>query len=164
MNPLVTELPVIYLKPGEFYFSVEPSLVTTVLGSCVSVTMFDRTSRTAAICHALLPEGLQDDVFRYVDTSILRMLKVFAEQGIARQQLEVKLFGGSGMLGIVKTGTGKEGIGSRNIEIARQVLAAEGLTVTAADVGGVRGRKLFFYTHTGEVLLKRLRRDEQWAG
>lgn len=164
MNPLITELPVVYLRPGEFHYAGEPSVVTTVLGSCVSVTMFDRASRTSAICHALLPEGNPTDAFRYVDTSILKMLRIFSERGVARQQLEVKLFGGSGMLGIARGGKGKGGIGSRNIEIARQVLAAEGLRISAADVGGERGRKLFFYTHTGEVLLKRLRHDEEWAG
>ncbi|ANA40731.1 MULTISPECIES: chemotaxis protein CheD [Geobacter] len=151
------KLPHIYLKPGEFHFATKPTVVTTVLGSCVSVTMFDVFSRAAAICHALLPDGPRDDAFRYVDSSIFRMLEMFMSRGITPRQLQVKLFGGSDMLGATAS---RPGVGSRNVDIAHQVLASEGLEVVAADVGGTRGRKLFFYTHTGEVLLKRLNRTE----
>lgn len=157
MKPLHAGLPAVYLKPGELHFATGPTVVTTVLGSCVSVTMFARASGSAAICHAVLPEGSRSDTLRYVDTAIIHMLDLFSAQGMHHKWLEVKLFGGADMM----TATGSRiGVGRRNIEIARQVLAAEGLNVASADVGGTRGRKLFFYTHTGEILLKRLRRDE----
>lgn len=162
MKPNLSDLPVVYLKPGELYFANNPTVVTTVLGSCVSVTMFNPANGVAAICHALLPEGPSEDVFRYVDSSILHMLEMFEAHGIRRSQLEVKMFGGSDMLG-VKKGEGL-GIGKRNVEIARQVLSVEGLALLAADVGGARGRKLFFYTHTGEIFMKRLRKSEGQAG
>lgn len=160
MKPHTADLPSVYLKPGELHFASGPTMVTTVLGSCVSVTMFERTSGFAAICHALLPEGSRTDIFRYVDTSIIHMLDLFSERGMHPSRLEVKLFGGADLIG---AGRGRICVGRRNVAIARQVLAAAGLDVAAADVGGSRGRKLLFYTHTGEVLLKRLRRDEQVA-
>lgn len=155
MSTISPDLPKVYLKPGELHFAATPAVVTTVLGSCVSVTMFDRLSGTAAICHALLPEGPRSDAFRYVDSSIIHMLEMFAAHGVNRQRLEVKVFGGADMLG---AGGRRVGVGRRNVEIATLVLAANGLTVAAQDVGGTRGRKLFFVTHTGEVFLKRLRR------
>ncbi|AJE02942.1 chemotaxis protein CheD [Geobacter pickeringii] len=158
MNPPATDLAAVYLKPGELHFGAAPSAVTTVLGSCVSVTMFERASGTAAICHALLPEGDKDDALRYVDTSIHRMLAMFSARGVSPARLEVKLFGGADLLG---TGGSRIGVGRRNVEIARRVLSTSGLAVAAADVGGTRGRKLIFYTHTGEVLLKRLCRGER---
>ncbi len=155
MTAIAPELPKVYLKPGELHFAATPAVVTTVLGSCISVTMFDRLSGTAAICHALLPEGPRSDAFRYVDSSILHMLEMFAAHGVNRQRLEVKVFGGADMLG---AGGSRVGVGRRNVEIAMQVLAAAGLSVASQDVGGTRGRKLFFVAHTGEVFLKRLRR------
>lgn len=155
MTTIPPELPKVYLKPGELYFATSPTVVTTVLGSCVSVTMFDRLSGTAAICHALLPEGPSADAFRYVDSSILHMLEMFASHGVNRQRLEVKVFGGADMLGVNGS---RVGVGRRNVEIASQVLAAAGLKASIADVGGTRGRKLFFVTGTGEIFLKRLRR------
>ena len=160
MTNIPPEIPKVYLKPGEFHFSMSPVVVTTVLGSCVSVTMFDRVSGAAAICHALLPEGPRSDAFRYVDSSILRMLEMFAANGVPRSHLEVKLFGGADMIG---TGGSRVGVGRRNVEIAGRVLAAAGLMVSTHDVGGTRGRKLFFVTGTGEVFLKRLRQGEKVA-
>lgn len=157
MRRPVPDLPLVYLKPGEIHFATIPTVVTTVLGSCVSVTMFDPAGGAAAICHALLPEGPRADLFRYVDSSIHHMLGMFSSHGVRQNQLEVKLFGGADMLG---AGASRIGVGRRNVEIARQVLADEGLEVSAADVGGTRGRKLFFHTHTGEVFMKRLRRGD----
>jgi len=160
MNGIPPDLPRVYLKPGEFHFSVSPAVVTTILGSCVSVTMFDRLGGAAAICHALLPEGPRSDAFRYVDSSIPGMLEMFEARGVPRRHLEVKLFGGADMIG---TGGSRVGVGRRNVEIAFQVLAQAGLTVVTHDVGGTRGRKLFFVTHTGDVFLKRLRQGEKVA-
>ena len=49
MSPNEDDLPVIYLKAGELHFSDKPSSVMTVLGSCLSVTMFHRAARVGAI-------------------------------------------------------------------------------------------------------------------
>ena len=160
MKAIFPDLPHVYLKPGEVHFATSPTVVSTVLGSCVSVTMFDSASGIAAICHALLPEGPASDAFRYVDSSIVGMVDMFAAHGVSRRHLEVKLFGGADMIG---TGGSRGGVGRRNVEIATQVLSAEGLTVSTHDVGGPCGRKLFFVTSTGDVFLKRLRRGEKVA-
>jgi chemotaxis protein CheD len=47
-------------------------------------------------------------------------------------------------------------VGALNCEVALEVLAEEGLTVSASDLGGKRGRRIHFHTGTGEVLLYRL--------
>lgn len=102
------ERPIVYLKPGELFVSRESAIVSTVLGSCVSVTMFSPELRMGAICHALLPvENSSGESFRYVDTSILSMLEEFGRHGISRTRLEVKLFGGSSMLSDNAEGTGE---------------------------------------------------------
>lgn len=41
-------------------------------------------------------------------------------------------------------------------------MKSEGLTLITRDVGGIQGRKIFFYTHTGEVLLKRLTKRQHY--
>ncbi len=55
MNILETTLPVIHLKAGEIYIAEKPTLVATVLGSCISVTMFNNRFKIGAICHGALP-------------------------------------------------------------------------------------------------------------
>jgi chemotaxis protein CheD len=149
----------IILKPGEGYAGEKPSIVSTVLGSCVSVTMFCRNGRFGAICHSLLPEaasGTAGNEFRYVDSSMYAMLLHFDRRGVPREELEVKLFGGSDLLGC-GSGSGKT-VGRQNIETALGIIASERLALLASDVGGDQGRKLFFKPHTGEVFVKRLSR------
>lgn len=156
-NPYHTNLPIVYLKPGEFFFAEKPTMVTTVLGSCVSVIMFNRRFAMSAICHALLPSGdcSDDEGYRYVECSLERMLKSFARFDVTRRELEVKLFGGSDILSSQRSEGRLKTIGRQNIEAALAIIEAEGLNLVSSDVGGSTGRKLFLFTHTGEVLLKR---------
>ncbi len=65
------------LRPGQIHFAKEPAVVSTVLGSCVSVTMHCARLEIGAICHALFPAGVPaEDVepFRYVDRSVEAMV------------------------------------------------------------------------------------------
>jgi chemotaxis protein CheD len=152
----------VFLRPGEFFFSDLPSVVTTVLGSCVSVTMFSAEHHSGAICHALLPEEKDaGDACRYVDSSIMKMLRAFSRNGIDHSRIEVKLFGGSDVLPVVDVGKQGTTVGRQNIDAALRVIERERLNIAASDLGGVRGRKILFHTHTGEILLKRLNRIER---
>jgi chemotaxis receptor (MCP) glutamine deamidase CheD len=45
----------VFLKPGELYIGKEPAVVSNILGSCVSITMFSERLGAGGICHALLP-------------------------------------------------------------------------------------------------------------
>jgi len=153
-------LPSVYLRPGEVSVCEEPTKVVTVLGSCVSVTLFHRHTRLGAICHGVLPDcrhgklcgGTCGDMFKYVDCSLLYMLSEFAKRGIQRKEIEVKVFGGADTLASKRENT----IGSQNVRIALHIIGLEKMKIAAADVGDSFGRKLIFFSHTGEVFLKRL--------
>jgi chemotaxis protein CheD len=161
MKMLDIDLPVIYLMPSEMYVAQEPALVQTVLGSCVSVTMYDRKSGNGMICHGLLPQCRDSrscsrtcaEEHKYMECSIHRMLERFDSLNIRRRDIEVKVFGGADMFASWKSMS----VGKQNIETAMKIIKNEGLNVSASDVGGTKGRKIYFYTHTGEVLLKRLK-------
>lgn len=163
-----TELPVVYLKPAEMLVREKPGIIRTILGSCIAVTMFNRRLGITAICHALLPKcpspaEAQEHLskLKYVDTVIPEMIRRIRNFGVEPDEIEVKLFGGSDMLGATQVEAGRDQpVGRLNIETAKQVLHAEHLVVSVTDVGGKFGRKIFFYTHTGEVLLKRLKADD----
>ena len=150
-----------YLHPGEICICTRPSRVITVLGSCVSITMFNPRLRMGAICHGTLPrcrsvkeECLKPciDAFKYTDCAIRHMLHAFRNHGIMNNEIEIKLFGGADTL----TSRSSNAIGSQNIRTALHIIRKEKLSVAAADVGDSFGRKLVFFAHTGEVFLKRL--------
>jgi chemotaxis protein CheD len=168
LSQLKEQITLVYLKPGEMFFSDEPAVVETVLGSCLSVTMFHRQRRLGAICHGILPicgeqkecHGNCLEGFKYVDCSIHRMAQIFDRYKVPRGRIEVKCFGGADMFTRQIEGPGIASIGRRNIIAAQKILTSEGLKLDVQDVGGFQGRKIFFHTHTGKVLLKRLKRAE----
>jgi len=145
----------IFLKPGEVVVAYKPCLVSSVLGSCVAVTMFSPGRRIGAICHAMLPDsGGQNGDLRYVDSALCHIYRKMRESGAT--DLVVKLFGGAQVLDIGSYSSEKRTVGEQNVARAELVLAGLGLEVTARDTGGIQGRKLYFCTRDGDVFLNRM--------
>jgi chemotaxis protein CheD len=159
----VQKLPTIYLKPGEVLFGLEPTRVITVLGSCVSVIMYYRPGKIGAICHAVMPAQEEaakknrsnaKDELQYVDSSVQWMLARFEKIGIKGIDLEVKIFGGSELFYDSKKYDRSISVGKKNVEMALKTIQAKNLKLKAWNVGGNKGRKVIFYTDTGEVFTK----------
>jgi chemotaxis protein CheD len=157
----------INLKPGKVFIASTPHIVSTLLGSCVAITLFTPIHRVGAICHALLPtcrDGKNYDcpeMFRHVSCSLRGMLAMFRERGIACALIEAKIFGGADMFPNESERKGESyraTVGGLNIAKAKEMLDAEGIPIIAADVGGWQGRKILFRPHTGEVFLQRMNR------
>ena len=147
----------IFLEPGGLYISGEPSIVSTILGSCVSVTIYSRRLMIGGICHALLPKRqTSTGTFRYVDSAISYMLRRFEMMGIRKNEMEVKVLGGADVF--ERTDGHAKSVGRQNRETALEIIKNENLNLSVSDVGGNLGRKIYFYTDTGRVLLKRINR------
>ncbi len=151
-----------YLLMGCGGIYTRPTLVQTVLGSCVSVCFFCRTGGFGAVFHAVLPEAAKfgyktdpDQDYKFVDESIAILFERLRRRGVRRRDLECKVFGGANFLFSREMGVGK-----RNVQAAYESLARLRLRVCASNVGGDRGRKILFASHTGEVYLKFLNEKE----
>ena len=144
-----------YLYPGTLFAHREPHLVTTVLGSCVSVCLWDAAARVGGINHYLLPlwngDGLPTP--KYGNIAIVKLIEKVQALG-AGSKLIAKVFGGASMW--EKT-DGLLAIGQRNIELAAELLEQHRIHVVSSDLGGSVGRKIIFHTGDGTVLLKRQR-------
>jgi chemotaxis protein CheD len=99
-----------------------------------------------------------------VDFSIRYLVQQFEVLGACRRELVVKLFGGADVLPVAETSRERPTVGAQNCIVAAEVLAEEGLTVSASDIGGRSGRIIHFHTGTGEVLLRRLPPAARRAG
>lgn len=148
----------VYLKPGEVFVSRTPTLVSTVLGSCVSVVIFSPEAGMGAMCHAQLPFARGNDDLRYVDKAVSYMYDRLSAISGRTKGFEVKLFGGAEGLVHRRGPELPTSIGGQNVAAAMKVIESLGLRVTASDTGGDRGRKIFFYSNSGEVLLRRLKK------
>lgn len=150
----------IYLKPGEVLITRTPVLISTVLGSCVAVTMFSPSRGYGAVCHAMLPENPgRDNDLRYVDTALQHIHNKIVEFGEGGD-LVVKLFGGAQVLNVCENDSGRLTIGDQNIAKAEEELKLLGFAVTARDTGGLKGRKLFFCTRSGDVYLRQINKSK----
>lgn len=158
-------LPVVYLKPAELFVSQKPAVVTTILGSCVSLTLFHQRMGRAAICHALLPDcknkpdckSCSAEKYKYVSCVIPEMIENVGRHFADAGEIEFKLFGGADIITHPIKKSVNQSVGSQNIKSALKMIQGQGLHLKISDVGGFTGRKIYFNTHTGQVLLKRLK-------
>jgi chemotaxis protein CheD len=157
----------VYLKQGDFYISDgSAAQVRTVLGSCVTVTMYCPVLNIGGITHSLMPYPLPRTVDapnltgRYVNLSIRHVFSRMAALGVNVKSLEVKIFGGGQMFLPVpgKPAEASLNMGRRNVETALKTIQELGLNITATDVGGAHGRKLLFFPHRGDVWIKKITR------
>jgi chemotaxis protein CheD len=144
-----------YLVAGSLFAHEERHIVTTVLGSCVSVCLWDCARNRGGINHYMLPfwngEGLASP--KYGNIAIAKLLERMLELGSERRSLRAKVFGGGVVLNVTNPFMN---IGERNIQLAEGMLRSENIPIISADTGGKVGRKLIFDTETGTVLLKKL--------
>lgn len=153
----------VVIRIGALYVSNTPVLLDTVLGSCISVCMYDEETRIGGMNHFMLPESAALDPptkARYgvqaMELLITRMMKM----GANRRNLKAKVFGGGHVLQTVES---PDSVPQRNIAFIRKFMATERIPVVHEDVGGKRTRRVLFLPHLGEVRLKRLQTQEALA-
>lgn len=153
-------LPVHFLYPAELFVSKTPHQVNTILGSCVAVCLFDPILQIGGINHYMLPywngQGLASP--KYGNIAIDRLTDKMISLGCNKNNLKAKIFGGGE---VIETNIVQFHIGQRNIEVARTMLEDLKIPIVSSSVGGKLGRKIEFYTHTGDVRQKYVQKTQQ---
>lgn len=149
-----------FLLPGAIKVSRQPMEITTLLGSCISVCLWDRSLKYGGINHYMMPfwngTGLASP--KYGNIAIEKLVKNMINLGSEKKDLIAKVFGGAAVL---NSNECIFNIGERNIEIQSSILSDVGIEVVAASVGGTLGRKLIFDTETGTVRMKFIKKSEK---
>ncbi len=132
-----------------------PCLITTILGSCVSVCLWDPLTKTGGMNHYMLPfwngEGLASP--KYGSIAVPKLIEKMLHVGASKKNLQAKVFGGGDVLTMKSS---LMNIGERNILFARDTLEKEHIPIINADVGGDSGRKIIFDLRTGSVFVKKI--------
>lgn len=151
-------LPQHYLYPANLFAPKEDYLISTLLGSCVAVCLYDPVSQKGGINHYMLPlwngEGLASP--KYGNIAIEKLLNEVLKAGALRQHIIAKVFGGGE---VIESNHHFFNIGKRNIELAHSMLTDLNIPVKAESTGGKHGRKIQFNTVTGAVKLKYIKRQ-----
>lgn len=146
------------ILPGEFFVSGDPMIVYTVLGSCISACVRDPIAGVGGMNHFMLPkpkEGGCDswgESTRYGSYAMESLINGILKRGGVKSRLEVKLFGAG------KIYDGNIDVGARNAEWVLEYLSVEGLSACKTDLGDMYPRKVYYFTESGRVLLKKLER------
>jgi chemotaxis protein CheD len=143
----------VFLQPGEYFVGDASHCVRTVLGSCVSISIWHAASKTGAMSHFLLPtrgraKAVQPDG-RYADEALWLMLRELAERDVSQTQCEAKIFGGGNMFPLhTKSRTT---VGHNNGLAARRLLTACGIPIVSESLFGEGHRQIIFDISTGDV-------------
>jgi chemotaxis protein CheD len=145
------------IMPGQHYVSRRPLIIYTVLGSCVSVCIRDTVSQIGGMNHFMLPSPKmehQDDSWgesgRYGNFAMELLINDILKRGGERDHFEVKVFGGG------KIYSGENDVGALNTRWVLKYLQKEGLNPVKQDLGDAYPRKIYFFTDSGRVLMKKI--------
>lgn len=168
MSPMIS----VFLAPGDYFVGDARHRVHTLLGSCVSITLWQAKRRLGAMSHFLLAErgpGRQRPVAasldrawrkpsptenaldaRYGVEALGLMFARLAELGVSPAECEAKIFGGGDMFPGQKRSPHLN-VGQRNGDAARAMLQSHGIRVVSHSLFGVGHRKIVFDVATGDV-------------
>lgn len=146
----------VYLPPGALCCLAEPGVVTTVLGSCVAVCLWDSARGIAGINHFVLPvSDSETPCLRYGNFSIARLVEAMLELGADFEALSAKVFGGAAVLPqSMEAASGGKHVGAHNVDFAMARLEELGIPIIARRTGGNVGLNVQLFTETGEVLVR----------
>ncbi|MGM0417663.1 MAG: chemotaxis protein CheD [Thermodesulfobacteriota bacterium] len=144
----------IYLLSGKIAFSDSGFLIKTILGSCVSVCLWDSKKKAGAMNHFLLPawsgRGLATP--KYGNVAMEALYEKMIINGSSPCDLKAKIFGGAR---IYSGFVGGYDPGKENITEAIKKLEKFNIPVLSQDIGGNQGRNVIFCTDSGDVFVKK---------
>lgn len=162
---------VITIFPGELYISKSEEIISTVLGSCISVCLYDLSNKIGGMNHFMLPESsshssnlftkdqllnlakLSDRTMRFGITAMDVLIAMIVKNGAKREGIKAKIFGGANVL----TGmTQRPTVGERNIDFIKSYLKTEEIKIENENISGNIGRKIFFLTGSSSIFVKKI--------
>lgn len=148
----------IFVLPGEIAITKQPSIIATLLGSCVAVCLYNTKGKYGGMNHYMLPTGTDNGMMgKYGDYSTVKLIESMLKADPVVGNLIAMVYGGGAVVGHLNTGFD---IGKRNIEVAIETLKKYNIRVTERQTGGDSGRKIFFDNYTGEVEMRMIQKSE----
>ncbi len=150
-----------FLRPGFIYMPEKPTVISTVLGSSVSVSLYDKKLKTGGMNHFLFPHAdvRKKSTALFGNVAVPVLIRMMMENGSKRSHLEAQIFGGAFNIDL-----SPRDIGQDNFKTARQILDHRQIRIVSEDVGGSKGRKVVFNTNSYEIGILKVERlrESDW--
>lgn len=139
-----------YLPPGHVQLAQEASLIWTVLGSCVAVTLWDSRNLLGGVSHFLYPvtTDKRKATAQYGNVAVRYLVKLLLDNGSKESDLKAQLFGGA-----QSDSADCARIAKENLQVARTILKKYRIGIISEDTGGFLGRKLVYNTENNETIV-----------
>jgi chemotaxis protein CheD len=154
---------VISIGPGEYYISEDDIIIQTVLGSCISVCLFSENAQLCGMNHFMLPgnkgedNDFQYDSLRYGWYSMEILINSFIKNGINKNLLKAKVFGGGNVIDIDRS---TASIGDNNVKFIKMFLEKENIPIKSQHLGGDKAKKILFFVENKKVLMKEINKTD----
>jgi chemotaxis protein CheD len=166
----------IFLQPGEFYFGDKDTRIRTLLGSCVSVTMWHPTRLIGGMCHYMLPFRGPQKISprqykldgRYAEEAMLMFVQEAVRHDTDPRKYVVKVFGGGNMFPDSKKNQGKcspqmnrkeimacSNVSCKNEAVIHLLAKQYGFHISAEHMGGIGHRNIIFDIWSGHVWMRK---------
>jgi chemotaxis protein CheD len=148
----------VFLNAGDFYFSRHDEscrgvLMRTLLGSCVSVLLWNPEHRIGGMCHAVLPEpspGSNPYDGNHCSGAISLFQREIQRAATPASGYMAYLAGGARMSMGMRNPT-RVSVGERNVERCRALLNESGIALWGEHVGLSGPRRVSFAVESGDV-------------
>lgn len=149
-----------FIKPGYICIPHQESLLHSVVGSGIIVTIYDRKKKIGGMVYFLKPQTQDTDKLSLYQAkpSIYYLLKLFKKRKCQKEDLEAGIYGGAFN---PEHNNYDEDLHNHNVQQAEDILQKNGIEIHSSDVGGKRGRKIIFNTFSGEVIVAKVNHIRQ---
>ena len=164
---------------GEGVVASAPHIVlSSGLGSCVAIILYDARRKIGALAHVMLPDSCQlqseqsatctgpgrsvrnpQSTFKCADTAIATLLERLRSRGAVRRDIVAKMVGGARMFSCYEDHD--TGIGEQNITSVRRILRREHIALIGEDTGGHHGRSVKFHLDSGRVIVTAIGKEDK---
>jgi chemotaxis protein CheD len=164
LKTLKKETEHVILKPGGYYVSGRSVQISTLLGSCISVCLYDPVNGIVGMNHFMLSSRVYSrdmamcmtEAGRYGIHAMELVINGMLNIGADRTNMRAKAFGGSSLLRTKSKTDNFFSVGEVNIRFINEFLRDDGIPLVASDFGGDRGRKIFFSSETYDVYVRKI--------
>ena len=135
---------------GQIAVASDSGTLRTLVGSCVSVALFDPRLHLAGLAHILLPEshGTTEEPGRFADTAITELLRQLNKLSRGKQpHWRANIAGGAAMF----PGHEEVTVGTQNIAAVETLLRKNRIPIVAKACGGEQGRRVSIDVATGSM-------------
>jgi chemotaxis protein CheD len=141
-----------FLYPGQVFVTRDPITISTILGSCAAICLWDTHRKAGGMNHYLLPEGTDEgpNRLRYGNVANPELLNRVLALGCEIRTLQAKIFGGSSAFAVDLS----QSLGAKNVALAESFLRSVGIPVLEREVSGKHGRRLVFQIADGITTTK----------